>query len=80
MKKGLIIFCILFSFPIISIAQTIYVSSSNGFDSNSGLSSETPVKTIAEGLKRGTHILLMAGDVFLKAWNLKTNRYLLWRK
>jgi hypothetical protein len=71
MKKGLIIFCILFSFPIISIAQTIYVSSSNGFDSNSGLSSETPVTTIAEGLKRGTHILLMAGDVFFESVELK---------
>jgi hypothetical protein len=71
MKRGLIIVCVSLGLSITSQAQTIYVSSSSGLDSNSGLSRETPVKTIAEGLKRGTNILLMAGDVFFESVELK---------
>ena len=45
-------------------SKTVYVSSSLGNDSYSGLSIEKPVKTIALALTKGDTILLKANDVF----------------
>ena len=50
-------------------SQTIYVSSSTGSDTNSGLSPSSPVATIAKGLsllRNGSddQLLLKAGDTF----------------
>jgi hypothetical protein len=52
-----------------SDSRLIYVSSSTGNDSNSGLSPDAPVKTIARGylnLRKGypDHLLLKRGDTF----------------
>src|SRR5690349_9659591 len=58
-------------------SQTIYVSSSTGSDSNSGLSPNSPVKTIAKGLsllQNGSddQLLLKAGDTFHESVNWPT--------
>lgn len=45
-------------------AQEVYVSSSIGSDTNSGLTADVPFKSIAMALKKGKVIYLKAGDVF----------------
>ena len=55
-------------------ARIIYVSSSTGSDSNTGLSPNSPLKTIAEGLsllRNGSddQLLLKAGDTFHESIN-----------
>ena len=44
--------------------KVVYVSSSEGDDNNDGLTSEAPVKTIAQGSKLSETLLLKCGDVF----------------
>ncbi len=56
-------------FPSVTGMQRIYVSSSSGSDANSGLSTSSPVKTIARGyslLRDGfpDQLLLKKGDIF----------------
>ncbi len=57
------------------VHRTIYVSSSIGDDSNSGVSAEFPVKTIEMAVALGDTILLKAGDVFYECVVL-TNQYM----
>lgn len=54
-----------------SYAQEVYVSSSTGSDSNTGLTPEKPFKTIGMALKKGRVIYLKAGDVFYEYVSLK---------
>lgn len=55
-------------------AQNIYVSSSTGSDSNTGLSPESPLRTIAKASKNGMTIYLKAGDVFYEHVVLRNQR------
>ena len=50
--------------PCCTTAQVRYVSSSRGSDANSGLTEDSPLKTINAALKNGKDIRLAAGDVF----------------
>lgn len=58
--------CIFFVYFLCSCcyAQEVYVSSSCGSDENTGLTPDTPLRTIAKAQKRGKTIFLKAGDVF----------------
>ena len=49
-------------------SNTLYVSSSLGYDSNDGLSERTPLKTLTEAFRKGPSdtILLKAGDIFYR--------------
>lgn len=70
-RKRLLIFClgviVLAVTPYLR-AQTIYVSSSQGNDSNNGHTQTSPLKTISAALEKGkgNTILLKAGDVFFE--------------
>lgn len=80
MKTTLYILCSLFLIfgEIISANTVVYVSSSNGDDSFSGLTPDKPVKTIAHAIKKSDNIRLKAGDVFyesLKITNKRIGRY-----
>ena len=50
--------------------KTIYVSSSTGSNENDGLTPQSPVKTIAEALRKGDTIRLKRGDVFFESIKL----------
>lgn len=76
---AIILFFIIVSFTKISaIESVVYVSSSIGNDSNSGLLEESPLQSINTALRKGDIICLKAGDVFYEdivARNKKITRY-----
>ena len=60
-------YCVAAAMSIIAVGvegKTIYVSSSDGIETNNGLSASAPINTIAAALTMGDTILLKAGDVF----------------
>ena len=61
-KLLLLLTCIIMSTSCFS--EAVYVSSSKGNDSNSGLTQNAPLKTIAKALKTGDVIYLKSGDIF----------------
>lgn len=63
--KRLLYSAVLFFLPFfIAGAQTVYVSSSKGDDSASGLTTSDPVRTIARARETGRDLRLREGDVF----------------
>lgn len=49
---------------VVAEAATVYVSSSFGSDENTGLTQDSPLRSINLAIEKGTRILLKAGDVF----------------
>ena len=71
LKKFIIILLALsVSFPG-AARRTIFVSSSKGNDSNSGLSTEAPVRTLARARELGDDIRLRGGDTFYESTHRK---------
>ena len=71
-------YCLAVAMTIITCgveAKTIYVSSSEGTETNNGLSASAPVNTIAAALAMGDTILLKAGDVFYETIECR-NKYI----
>ena len=72
-----ILFVLLFClFSCIDIrASVVYVSSSVGNDTNTGLEIQFPVKTVKNALGIGDSVMLKSGDVFFESFSL-TGKYL----
>jgi len=71
-------YCIAAAMSIIAVGvegKTIYVSSSEGTETNNGLSASASVNTIAAALTMGDTILLKAGDVFYETIECR-NKYI----
>ena len=49
---------------ISAAGESVFVSSSTGDDANSGLSAESPLRTIEAALKKPGDVFLKAGDIF----------------
>ena len=52
-----------------STGKTVFVSSTEGDDGNSGESADAPLFSIKKALTVGDTILLKANDFFMREWN-----------
>lgn len=65
LRNAIVVASLLLLLPSMSAgAQTVYVSSSRGDDSASGMSASDPVRTIAHARELGSDIRLREGDTF----------------
>ena len=71
-------YCIVVAMTVMALeveGKTIYVSSSEGTETNNGLTASAPINTIAAALAMGDTILLKAGDVFYETIECR-NKYI----